>query len=71
MTTVLVVEDNPANIELTTLFLCTAGQHVLPPVDGERGLRLAREQQPDLILMDIELPGMDGLAATPLSWSPA
>src|ERR1017187_3417616 len=37
---------------------------VLAAVDAETGLRLAREQQPDLILMDIQLPGMDGLAAT-------
>jgi two-component system cell cycle response regulator DivK len=64
MAKVLVVEDNPANMKLTTLFLDSAGHNVLPAVDAETGLRLAREQQPDLILMDIQLPGMDGLAAT-------
>jgi two-component system, cell cycle response regulator DivK len=64
MATVLVVEDNPANMKLTTLLLGSAGHLVLPAVDAESGLRLAREQQPDLILMDIQLPGMDGLAAT-------
>jgi two-component system cell cycle response regulator DivK len=64
MTTVLVVEDNPANMKLTTLFLRSAGYSVLGAVDAETGLRLAREQQPGLILMDIQLPGMDGLAAT-------
>jgi CheY-like chemotaxis protein len=61
MTTVLVVEDNPANMKLTTLFLRSAGHSVLGAVDAETGLRLAREQQPGLILMDIQLPGMEGL----------
>src|SRR5450631_2731449 len=64
MTTVLVVEDNPANMKLTTLLLHSAGHNVLPAVDAETGLRLAHDEQPDLILMDIQLPGMDGLAAT-------
>ena len=64
MATVLVVEDNPANMKLTTLLLGNAGRRVLPAVDAESGLRLARDEQPDLILMDIQLPGMDGLAAT-------
>src|SRR5664280_2900755 len=64
MTSVLVVEDNPANMKLTTLLLHSAGHHVLAAVDAETGLRLARDEQPDLILMDIQLPGMDGLAAT-------
>src|SRR5664279_2166141 len=64
MATVLVVEDNPANMKLTTLLLGSAGHTVLPAVDAESGLRLARDEQPDLILMDIQLPGMDGLAAT-------
>ena len=64
MTTVLVVEDNPANMKLTTLLLHSAGHNVLAAVDAETGLRLARDEQPDLILMDIQLPGMDGLAAT-------
>ena len=64
MATVLVVEDNPANMKLTSLLLKSAGHSVLSAVDAETGLRLARDQQPDLILMDIQLPGMDGLAAT-------
>jgi two-component system cell cycle response regulator DivK len=64
MAKVLVVEDNPANMKLTTLLLGSAGHNVVPAVDAETGLRLAREQHPDLILMDIQLPGMDGLAAT-------
>jgi len=64
MATVLVVEDNPANMKLTTMLLRSAGHLVLPAVDAETGLRLARGEQPDLILMDIQLPDMDGLMAT-------
>jgi len=66
MATVLIVEDNPANMKLTSLLLCNVGHTVLCAVDAEIGLTLARDQQPDLILMDIQLPGMDGLAATAL-----
>ena len=64
MARVLVIEDNPANMKLTSLLLHSAGHIVLPAVDAETGLRLALDEQPDLILMDIQLPGMDGLAAT-------
>jgi two-component system cell cycle response regulator DivK len=64
MATVLVVEDNPANMKLTSVLLRRAGHDVLAAVDAETGLRLAHDEQPDLILMDIQLPGMDGLAAT-------
>jgi two-component system cell cycle response regulator DivK len=61
---ILVVEDNPANMKLTSLLLHSAGHSVLSAVDAETALRLARGEQPDLILMDIQLPGMDGLTAT-------
>jgi len=64
MARILVVEDNPANMKLTSLILHSAEHTVLPAVDAETGLRLALAEQPDLILMDIQLPGMDGLAAT-------
>jgi two-component system cell cycle response regulator DivK len=64
MTTVLVVEDNPANMTLATFLLKSAGYAVLTATDAESGLALARSEQPDLILMDIQLPGMDGLEAT-------
>jgi two-component system cell cycle response regulator DivK len=64
MATVLVVEDNPANMKLTSVLLRRAGHDVLAAVDAETGLRLAHDEQPDLILMDIQLPGMDGLTAT-------
>jgi len=66
MATVLIIEDNPANMKLTSLLLCNAGHTVLCAVDAEIGLTLARDNQPDLILMDLQLPGMDGLAATAL-----
>jgi two-component system cell cycle response regulator DivK len=63
MATVLVVEDNPANMTLATFLLKSAGYAVLTATDAEAGLALARSEQPDLVLMDIQLPGMDGLQA--------
>ena len=51
---------------LAVFLLQSAGHKVLKAVDAEAGLTLAREEQPDLILMDIQLPGMDGLQATAL-----
>lgn len=63
---VLIIEDNQANMKLACLLLRSAGHTVLCAVDAETGLTLARSDQPDLILMDIQLPGMDGLAATAL-----
>jgi two-component system cell cycle response regulator DivK len=63
MPTVLVVEDNPANMTLATFLLKSAGYAVLSATDAEAGLALARTEQPDLVLMDIQLPGMDGLQA--------
>src|SRR6202166_2196789 len=66
MARILIVEDNPANMKVATLLLHKAGHTALCAVDAETGLTLARADQPDLILMDIQLPGMDGLAATAL-----
>jgi len=66
MAKVLVIEDNPANMKLASLLLRNAGHTVLSAVDAESGLTMARASHPDLILMDIQLPGMDGLAATAL-----
>jgi len=66
MARVLVVEDNPANLKLIDLLLSNAGHTVLSAVDAETGLTVARAEHPDLILMDIQLPGMDGFAATAL-----
>jgi len=64
MAVVLVVEDNPTNMTLTLFLLKGAGYSVLSAVDAEAGLKIAQEVHPDLILMDIQLPGMDGLEAT-------
>jgi two-component system, cell cycle response regulator DivK len=66
MARVLVVEDNSSNMTLATFLLTSAGHTVLSATDAEAGLTLARAEQPDLILMDIQLPGMDGLEATAL-----
>jgi two-component system cell cycle response regulator DivK len=61
--TVLVVEDNALNLKLVRDVLGHAGYQVLEAGDAERGIELAREEQPDLILMDIQLPGIDGVEA--------
>ena len=66
MAKVLIVEDNVANMKLATFLLQSAGHIVLSAADAEGGLTLARGEQPHLILMDIHLPGMDGLEATAL-----
>ena len=66
MARVLIVEDNPANMKLSTFLLESAGHTVFSATNAEAGLTLARGEQPDLILMDIQLPGMDGLEATAL-----
>jgi two-component system, cell cycle response regulator DivK len=66
MARVLIVEDNPANLTLATFLLRSAGHTVLSATDAEAGLTLARGEQPNLILMDVQLPGMDGLEATML-----
>jgi two-component system cell cycle response regulator DivK len=66
MARVLIVEDNAANLALATFLLQSVGHTVLSATDAEAGLTLARDEQPNLILMDIQLPGMDGLAATVL-----
>jgi two-component system cell cycle response regulator DivK len=64
MAKILVVEDNPDNMMLTVMLLHSAGHTVLSAIDAEAGLTLARDGLPDLILMDVHLPGMDGLEAT-------
>ena len=61
---VLIIEDNPLNMKLVRVLLAAAGLEVLEAIDAEKGIVLAREKRPDLILMDVQLPGMDGLSAT-------
>jgi two-component system cell cycle response regulator DivK len=66
MAKILVVEDNPANMTLATFLLRSVGHTVVGATDAETGLRAARDERPHLILMDIQLPGMDGLEAVAL-----
>lgn len=60
---VLIVEDNPLNAKLARDVLMARGYRVVESTTAESGLELAREQRPALILMDIQLPGMDGRRA--------
>jgi CheY-like chemotaxis protein len=62
--TILVIEDNEMNMKLMRAVLNVGKYRILEATDAETGLRLVREHHPDLILMDIQLPGMDGLSAT-------
>lgn len=64
MKRVLVVEDNADNLELIRLVLVRSGYEVLGAPSGEEGVALALSEHPDFILMDINLPGIDGLEAT-------
>ncbi len=61
---VLIVEDNPVNLELATVLLEQAGFEVVTAGAAEEGLALAHMEAPDVIVMDISLPEMDGLEAT-------
>lgn len=61
---ILVVEDNPDNRILITDVLTSLNYEVLVAVDGEEGVRKAESEVPDLILMDLSLPQMDGWTAT-------
>ncbi|MBI2191143.1 MAG: response regulator [Planctomycetes bacterium] len=60
---ILVIEDHPLNLELVTDLLQAAGYSVLQAKTAEDGIRLAQDSFPDLILMDIGLPGIDGIDA--------
>lgn len=66
MAKILIVEDNPANMTLAIFLLKSAGYTIVSAIDAEAGLAVARVELPDLILMDIQLPGIDGLQATAL-----
>jgi CheY-like chemotaxis protein len=61
---ILIIEDNLLNLELATDLLEANGFAVASAPTAEEGLQLARELEPDLVLMDFGLPGMDGLSAT-------
>lgn len=66
MARIVIIEDNAANMKLAVFLLEREGHEVLQATDAEEGIRLVREKLPALILMDVQLPGMDGLAATRL-----
>jgi len=66
MATILIVEDNPNNMKLAQLLLETSGHDVLQAINAQDGINLARSHAPAMILMDIQLPGMDGLTAARL-----
>ena len=58
---VLIVEDNPLNMKLFAAMLAAEGYRVLEAPDGPSGLDLAHRRHPDLIVLDVKLPGMSGL----------
>ena len=62
--TILVIEDNDMNMKLMRAVLRLGNYEVLEAMDAETGIELARKRPPDLILMDLQLPGLDGLSAT-------
>ncbi|HEY0857038.1 MAG TPA: response regulator [Albitalea sp.] len=64
MLRILVIEDSPVNMALTVAILENAGHQILQAEHASAGLEMARREQPDLVLMDIQLPGIDGLEAT-------
>ena len=63
MTVILIVEDNPRNLKLVRDLLEHAGYRTLEATTAEDGLTLTRAHRPDLVLMDVQLPGMDGVQA--------
>ena len=64
--TILLAEDNPINRELARTILHQDGYNVIEATDGGQAVEMARTARPDLILMDIKLPELDGLSATRL-----
>lgn len=64
MKRILVIEDNETNIYLIGFILRKNGHEVIEARTGEEGLELAIKDKPDLVLMDIQLPGIDGLETT-------
>ncbi len=64
MAKVLVVDDSPTELHLLTKYLEAGGHQTLTAADGEEGLATARSELPDLILMDVVMPGLNGFQAT-------
>jgi len=63
MSTILIIEDNAKNMKLTRDLLKATGYATLEATTGEEGVRLALEHRPDLVLMDIQLPDINGIEA--------
>ena len=63
MSTILIIEDNDKNMKLARDILNAKGYRTIEAVTGEEGVKLAKEKLPDLVLMDIQLPGMNGIEA--------
>ena len=63
MSVILIVEDNEKNMKLARDILQVKGYATLEAITGEEGVRLAQENTPDLVLMDIQLPGINGIEA--------
>jgi two-component system cell cycle response regulator DivK len=63
MNTILIVEDNDKNMKLARDILNAKGYKTLEAVTGEEGVKVAKEKVPDLVLMDIQLPGINGIEA--------
>jgi two-component system, cell cycle response regulator DivK len=61
---ILIVDDNPANLKLARVLLMTEGYTVLTAVNAEQALVVLKTARPRLILMDLQLPGIDGLELT-------
>ncbi|MBI2470703.1 MAG: response regulator [Planctomycetes bacterium] len=61
---ILIIDDNPMNLELVSDLLELRGFLVIKAEDSKTGMELAQTEKPDLILMDIQLPGIDGIDAT-------
>jgi two-component system, cell cycle response regulator DivK len=64
MAKILIVEDNEMNLDMLTRRLSRRGYEIVSAIDGVEGLQLASYERPDLILMDMSLPKMDGWEAT-------
>ena len=62
MAKVLIVEDNERNLKLFKVIIKSMGYGTFGALDGEEGVRIAKDKVPDLILMDIQMPGMDGIS---------
>ncbi len=61
---ILIVEDKPKNVTLLRDLLQVSGYKTIEATDGKQGVELAKASKPDLILMDVQMPKMDGLEAT-------